>query len=147
MDTPLAIRSLVIDKFLAHMTQRQIAGEVGISKSTVDKIIQNYKKTGLCSSQRRSCGKKRFLKERTERQLRRESVRHPEFTARQIQAAVGGPSSSVSVDTIKRSLRRQGRLSYRPTKAPSLTAAQMRVRLEWCKRHSAWSVEDWKQVG
>jgi transposase len=147
MDTPETIRSLVIDNFLKGMTVRGIANVCGIAKSTVNKIIQHYKKTGLRTSAREYCGKNRLLPPRTERLLRRESVLHPSSTARQIQAAVGGEAASVSICTIKRALRRQGRLAYRPTKAPLLSAAKMRVRLEWCKAHISWSVEDWKLVG
>jgi transposase len=78
--------------------------------------------------------------------LARESVRHPGSSARQIQVAVGGPVSAVSISTIKRSLIRRGQVAYRPTKSPCFTAEKMRVRLQWCKIHRTWTVEDWKKV-
>jgi transposase len=71
---------------------------------------------------------------------------NPSFTAKEVQAEVGGTASSVSVDTIKRTLRRAGLKSYRPCASPHLDAAKRATRLKWCREHEHWSREQWRKV-
>ena len=56
--------------------------------------------------------------------LARSSRIDPTLTARQIQAEVGGSAIDVSLSTVKRTLRRKGRVAHRPLKAPMLTASR-----------------------
>ena len=89
---------------------------------------------------------RRLLSPRSERMLVRACIINPGLTAREIQAQVQGPSTSVSIDTVKRTLRRHGIVAYRPIKAPSLNAAQKKTRLLWCRAHQGWTVTDWQKV-
>jgi len=92
------------------MTQRAIAEDVGIGKSTVDKSFKILRKPDqvlpdvIVWQWASSLSK-------IERLLARKSLRHPEATARQIQAAVGDPVSTVSVNTIKRAANYQQTLT------------------------------------
>jgi transposase len=76
----------------------------------------------------------------------KKSVDNPHMTAREIRVSVGGSVAQVSINTVKRSLIRQGRFAYRPRKSPSLSTAQRNVRLRWCQQHRDWSAEQWKKV-
>jgi hypothetical protein len=68
------------------------------------------------------------------------------MTARVIQTEVGGSAASVSVDTIKRTLRTHGRFAYRLKSCPALNVRQRATRLQWCRDHSFWTVEQWRNV-
>jgi uncharacterized protein (DUF2267 family) len=52
----------------------------------------------------------------------------------------------VSPDTIRRALRRAGLGAIEKPKKPLLSKTNIRKRLEWCKAHRDWTVDDWKRV-
>lgn len=147
MYTPENICRLVVSKVEAGLTQRTIANQLNISQSAVSRIINRYRRTGQFTPFRPSTsGRRPSLSARSARLLARQSVANPQFTARQIQRAVGGESSQVSTRTVQRYLVRQGRISYRPVKSPNWNASQRSVRLKWARDHSSWTKEQWKQV-
>ncbi|GFS83383.1 transposable element Tc1 transposase [Trichonephila clavipes] len=57
-----------------------------------------------------------------------------------------GASRTVSKRTVKRSLHRVGYGSRRPTRVPLLNVRHRAACLAWARKHSDWSVEDWKRV-
>lgn len=147
MDVPLNIRSLIIQQHRGGMTSRQIAKTLSVCKSTVNNLIKRFHKTGTVKPTRiGKCGRHRILTERDERGLRRASVANPTLTARELRTSVAGNVSQVSISTIKRTLIRRGRFSYRPRKCPALTSAQMRVRLKWCRENRNRTEDYWKKV-
>jgi transposase len=147
MDTPLNICQLVISKMHAGMTQRFIAEQLNITQSAVKRVILRFKRTGSIDTLRKGrCGRKLKVSSQCARLLSRESLRHPKATAKQIQTAVGGAASTISVRTIQRSLCRSGLQSFRPVKSPSCTPSQMTTRLKWAKKCCNWSVAKWKKV-
>jgi hypothetical protein len=83
---------------------------------------------------------------REERSVLRASTKNPQATARELQACVGGNVVRVSVDTIKRTLRKHGKLAYRPMKSPLLTPHQKAVRVQWCRQYQLWTAENWRKV-
>ena len=147
MDTPIRIRQLVIEKFKDGLTQMSIANQLHVNQSIVSRIISRYKQTGGIGVTRKGiCGRKRMLSHRTDRLIGRASLSNPKATAADIQKSVRGEAISVSLSTVKRSLRRSGGVSYRPIKSPSWTLSQMRVRLKWAMKHRYWTINDWKKV-
>ena len=147
MDSSNSSRATVIALYNEGLTQRTIAERVNLSQSSVSRLIRRHVATGSTEANRRGrCGRKLALDERTARKLRRESLIKPRATAKDIQTSVGGRASEVSISTIKRSLVKSGRISYRPVKSPSWTPAQMRTRLRWALDHQDWTVEQWKKV-
>ena len=129
------------------LTQRAIAHHLNMSQSAVSRIILRHRITGQYESSRRGrCGRHRSLSARSARHLARESLLNPRSTAFELQRAVGDPVSSLSISTVKRSLIRSGRFTYRPVKSPSWTKQQMKVRLDWAIRHRHWTAEQWKKV-
>ena len=118
MDIPENICNLVIEKMESGLTQRTIAAHLNIPQSTVSTVIQRFKRTGKATQDRvDKCGRNKLLSERDERAIRRESVKNPLSTAREIRDAVGGHVQQVSLSTVKRCLRREDRISYRPVKS------------------------------
>ena len=52
----------------------------------------------------------------------------------------------VSASTIRRILREHGLVSGIKRKKPFLSASYQKARLDFCKKHEGWSVEDWSKV-
>ena len=147
MDVPVEIRRLIVNYHMEGMSCRKIAETLHRPKSTVIDIVRRYKEGGIIQTLRVGrCGRPSLLSYRDERALVRESVANPRLTAREIQSNVGGIALNVSLNTVKRSLIRHGRCSYRPMKSPSLNSAQCKVRLQWCKRYETWDALKWSKV-
>jgi transposase len=132
MDIPQNIR----DKVVAHHAEgnscRQIASMLQIPKSSVNNIVRRYSRCGFSNVIRIGrCGRPRKVSIRDERAIARQSVKNPLATARQIRGSVGGQVSTLSISTVNRALKRQGRKAYRPSKSPSLNYSQRMVRLQW----------------
>lgn len=147
MDISISVRQLLVEKFKSGLKQKDICQHLNLKKSAVSKLLKQYKTTGSVLPQRKGrCGKKQLLSEREISLLRRESIKNPQATAREIQAAVGGQLSSLSVRSIRRYLRRCGRFSYRPRYSQSLNRSQRSVRYRWAKEKAQWTTDDWKKV-
>jgi uncharacterized protein (DUF2267 family) len=52
----------------------------------------------------------------------------------------------VSPDTVRRALRGAGLGAIEKPKKPLLSVKNVRKRLEWCKAHLDWTIDDWKRV-
>lgn len=147
MDTPLSIRQLIIAKYQENIPQIIISQQLNVPKSTVNDILKKFRQGGAEGPSRRGkCGRTRVFTVKDDRRLALASSKHPQATARQLQHAVGGVASEVSLPTIRRSLVRSGKLAYRPLKSPLLSKSQMNVRLRWARAHAHWTVDTWKKV-
>lgn len=146
MDTSASVRQLIIHHHNQHISVRAISQMVNVPKSTVGRIIKNHSTTGSTQVRRHGrCGRKRLIGERTARLMARRSIINARLTARQIQHQTP-TAANVSLDTVKRSLRRSGLVCRRPVKAPMLTPARMVTRLRWANRYRNWNVENWRRV-
>ena len=67
------------------------------------------------------------------------------MTSRQIREQIGLPNE-VSLDTIKRTLRKNNLFGRISARKPNLSTIQMRKRRDWCRIHSSWSNETWSKV-
>ena len=114
MDTPQNIRILVIDKTKQGLKQKEIANHLSLSQSVVSRLIKRFKATGTIESFKKGkCGRKYKLRTRQVSIIRRESLKNPQATAREIQTSVGGDAHKLSVRSIQRYLRRTNRFPYR----------------------------------
>lgn len=52
----------------------------------------------------------------------------------------------VSKNTVWRILRASGFRKTKPTRKPGLTTRMKEERLDWCKSHAHWTLDDWKNV-
>ena len=120
MDTSLQLRHSIIALLnTGNYSQRQIARQLRLAQSTVNDIIRHYERTGELEPGRFGRpATNRCLTTRDERHLTIASQLDPLATARQLRDRIGGSFANVSVRTVQRSLRRSGRLSYRPTASP-----------------------------
>lgn len=147
MDVQQAIRNLIVAHHRSGHSIRNIAKMVKIPKSTVGNIIRRFQITGSSQSTRIGrCGRPRKISERVERALLRASVKNPAATARQLRGHIGGLATCLSIRTVQRGLIRRGRSPMRPKKSPNLDKNKCRVRLQWCREHSDWTIEQWEKV-
>ena len=138
------IRQKIIQFFREGDSQREIAQRLSISQSAVSRLIKRSKKTGASIPSRKiASGRRNSLSMREIRRLKMESSAHPEWSAAQIQATVGGNCAKLSLRTMQRYLIKAGCLPYRPVKSPALTRKQMRCRYLWSLQHKD---HDWEQT-
>jgi len=52
----------------------------------------------------------------------------------------------ISASTIHKILKKIGFRKTKPTRKPGLTKKMKKERLEWCRAHENWTLEDWKKV-
>ena len=136
MDLPQAIRQLIIEYHCDGVSCRRIAEILKRPKSTVIDVVRKFKDTGSLKPGRVGrCGRPRILSVGDERAIARASVADPHLTGREIRAHVRGNAAMASVSTVKRSLRRQSRCIYRPSKSPALNAAKRWTHLQWCRKY------------
>jgi hypothetical protein len=74
-----------------------------------------------------------------------ESKKFPTKTAAQLRRDCG-LQNCVSVDTVKRALRKSGLFGRVAMRKPLLTVQHKRRRLLWCQARRAWTVQDWKKI-
>lgn len=144
--TTQQLRDLIIKKHKSGQSGRRISRELHMAKTTVRDIISRFQKTGLVTSGNVNNRSSRILSRQSERAIVRASLCAPAATASQLKSTVGGPVVKVSVDTVKRTLRRYDIVTQRPAKSPLLTKAKKLVRLEWARTYQGWTADDWKQV-
>jgi transposase len=147
-DTPLATRNQVIALHChTSKTVREIAVDLSISKSAVDRIIHHWRETGEVGSGKVGrCGRKSKLTVRDKAAIVREAVKDPRKTAREIKAHNPAICNAVSIQTIQRALKSGGLKAYRPFGVPSLTPLRRRDRLQWARQHAFYDESDWKLV-
>jgi len=118
-----------------------------LTRWTVGRIIRQYRQTGTIAAQRVGhCGRPRSLSVQASRHLRRLAVRNPQMTAHNLRHEAGPETSAVSLDTVRRTLRRSGLLTYRPVRCPTLSGKAKYVRLQWAREKQHWDSAKWKTV-
>ncbi|GBN72996.1 hypothetical protein AVEN_254669-1 [Araneus ventricosus] len=101
----------------------EVAMKFGFSRTTNSRVYREYRESGKISNLRHRCGRKKIMQERDQRRLTRIIKRDRRATLPQIAADFNaGPSTSVSVRTIKRNIIDMGFRSRRPTRVPLMTA-------------------------
>lgn len=129
-----------------NFSNRQIAKKIGRNESTVRRFLKNYEETGLYKRKVGS-GRKKVTNERTERILRRLSLRDRFKTAPKLRAElIETTGINVSLRTVQRRLNEIGLKACRPAKKPLLTASMKKKRYNWAKDKENWTIDEWKNV-
>ncbi len=112
---------------------KKISKALIISQNTVAKVVQTFKKDGTAISQRRP-GRPRKLTPRQERLLMRrvEETRHASSLqlSKEVESQTG---VTISRDTIRRTLQRNGMHGCRPRKKPLLKPRHKKACLVFCQ--------------
>ena len=133
-----AKRHKILLLYEGGMTQRKIAEKVEVSLNGVQGVVKRFNGGFGTKNKPRPNLHRKLLTERTERKLLVTSKRNPKLTARQLQSECA--LKNMSVDTVKRSLRKNGQMGLVAIKKPILTTMHKRKRPDWCRRKSAWAL-------
>ena len=137
-------RQLVIQFSNDGMTHKDISQTLNINRRSVQYIVKKFKDTGDVVDRVR-CVRPRLLTKRMERQIVRISKRTPTLTARHVRRE-SDLTNVVSINTVKRTLRRYGLFGRIAVRKPYLSLRHRNNRLRWCRQRSLWTVAKWEKV-
>lgn len=121
-----------------HLSERNIAKELGISASTVHYWIV---RGGERKKTKR--GRPRVTTKEKDKALYDASCRNPFLTAVDLRRDL---APTCSVDTVRNRLRQQGLKCYTPARKPFTTEFHRQKRFSYALNYLNWSTEDWKRV-
>ena len=128
-------------------TYQEISKIVGVSISTISRIMKMKKETGSVTPKRKgTCGRKRKTTPRDDAYLIRESVKDPRKTSDAIKTTLGEKGIEISSSTVRRRLLEVGRKAYRPVKKQLLTKTMKTKRYKWGLKYKNWRKEDWRRL-
>jgi transposase len=124
-------------------TTRQIAEDLGLSKSTVARIIKQYDDTGSYESHRDNCHRPRKTNERDDRVLIRLSKENPKASSSTLAEDLDAfHGIHIDASTVRRRLLENDRPAYRPIKCQILTPDMKKRRYEWAMAHREMNWEN-----
>ncbi|MEM9078953.1 MAG: hypothetical protein AAGC43_18075 [Bacteroidota bacterium] len=126
---------------------REIASIVGVSLSTVSRIVRLKNETGSIATKRNGrCGRRRKTTARDDAYLLRESVKDPRKTSDALNRDLENKGIRISSSTVRRRLLAAGRRARRPIKKQLLTKKMKWKRYNWALKYKNWTKEDWRCV-
>jgi len=137
-------KQLVIQYFTNGFIMRKIAEKLKMKKSTVNDIIQRYKRTGSVEN-KPGRGRKRKLTNRQIRKVVISSKKHPFMTARELRNECN-IENRVCVDTVRKILQQNNLFGRISVKKPFLNKLQKHKRRVWCESKKDWLNIQWKRV-
>ncbi len=113
---------------------KKISKALLISQNTVAKVVQTFKKDGTATISQRRPGRPRKLTPRQERLLMRRVEENRHASSLQLSKEVESQTGvTISRDTIRRTLQRNGMHGCRPQKKPLLNLRHKKARLEFAR--------------
>ncbi len=118
-----------------------------ISQNTVAKVVQTFKKVGTATISQRRPGRPRTLTPRQERLLMRRVEENRHASSLQLSKEVESQTGvTISRDTIRHTLRRNGMHGCRPWKKPLLKPRHKKARLEFARAHADKDEDYWNYI-
>ena len=128
------------------LTLKEIMDRTGSDRRTIQRVCNAYRETGSFQDRSRP-GRPKKLNDRQKRVIVRILRKGEATNAESIRkVAKAHHEIDVSRDTIARALDSSGYAVRVKCKKPALTDEQKRERLAWARKHSTWTIEDWKKV-
>ena len=125
------------------LSQRAIAGKLGISQQTVSRVNQKLATGDVYETKRVGrCGRKRRSSRRDDRNLVRMCKKNRKATSGMLKKCWESSGIIVSASTVRRRLLENGLHARRPLKKPKLAPAMILKRLDWAKEHQNWTYVD-----
>ncbi|KAI1002524.1 hypothetical protein K3495_g5679 [Podosphaera aphanis] len=136
-----------IDVILHHLDHglsiRSIARECNVSVSTVSCIRKRHCPDLQVNLGGRPC----LLSEHYTRHAVRTITSGKADTAAEVAQNIRDMKScSISVDTVRRTLKKAGLIAVVKKKKPKLTTKQKKDRLDFAMAHKYWTTDDWKRI-
>ncbi len=127
---------------------KKISKALVISQNTVAKVVQTFKKDGTAATiSQRHPGRSRKLTPRQERLLMRRVEENRHASSLQLSKEVESQTGvTISRDTIRRTLQRNGMHGCRPQKKPLLKPRHKKARLEFARAHADKDEDYWDSI-
>ncbi len=118
-----------------------------ISQNTVAKVVQTFKKDGTATISQRRPGRPRKLTPRQEHLLMRRVEENRHASSLQLSKEVESQTGlTISHDTIRRTLQRNGMHGCRPQKKPLLKPRHKKAHLEFARAHADKEEDYWDSI-
>ena len=136
-------RKTAIEMLEKGHSVRETAEKIRVSKTTVGSIRLNY-----CSNiQKSKGGRPTILSERDKpfcvRKVTRDRIDDAVKVTKALENELGLQCSPA---TVRRALKEKDLSSIEKPKKTLLSAKNIKARLEWCREHKDWTLDDWKRV-
>lgn len=142
----LSVRKLIIEHHGSGKSYRQIADMVRLSKDTIAKIVQKYKRSGSYIPAKRS-GRPSKTTSRIDRAIVSRVDQERGLSAPKVAKQLESEFSiNVTPQTVRNRLHKQGLKGRVALKKPWLSAKNVKKRLKWAEEHITWTIDDWKKV-
>uniref|UniRef100_A0A034WTK7 Transposable element Tcb2 transposase n=1 Tax=Bactrocera dorsalis TaxID=27457 RepID=A0A034WTK7_BACDO len=142
----LETRKIIIDLKKKGKSLREIAQIVGRHHTTIKKIIDKFENFKLVENFKRS-GRPKVLTEREERQIVGIVRTNPRSSAVQIAKDITADTGkSVSSNTIRRILHKNGFYGRRPRKKPFISKVNKAKRLDYARKYQYEDFSFWSNV-
>ncbi len=126
---------------------KKISKALLISQNTVAKVVQTFKKDGTATISQRRPGRPWKLTPLQERLLMRRVEENRHASSLQLSKEVESQTGvTISHDTIRRTLQRNGMHGCRPRKKPLLKPRHKRARLEFARAHADKDEDYWDSI-
>ncbi len=126
---------------------KKISKALLISQNTVAKVVQIFKKDGTATISQRHPGRPRKLTTRQERLLMRRVEENRHASSLQLSKEVERQTGvTISRDTIRLTLQRNGVHGCRPRKKPLLKPRHKKARLEFARAHADKDEDYWDSI-
>uniref|UniRef100_A0A4W5Q7D4 Transposase Tc1-like domain-containing protein n=1 Tax=Hucho hucho TaxID=62062 RepID=A0A4W5Q7D4_9TELE len=137
-------RAAIIALLKKGFTGKDIAANKIAPKSTIYRIIKNFKESGSIVAKKAS-GRPRKSSKRQDRLLKLTQLRDLGTTSTELAQEWQQAGVSASARTVRRRLLEDG-LVLKAAKKPLLSRKNIRDRLIFCKRYRDWTADDWGKV-
>ncbi len=126
---------------------KKISKALLISQNTVAKVVHTFKKDGTATISQRRPGCERKLTPRQERLLMRRVEENRHASSVQLSKEVESQTGlTISCDTIRRTLQRNGMHGCRPRKKPLLKPRHKKACLEFARAHADKDEDYWDSI-
>ncbi len=126
---------------------KKISKALLISQNTVAKVVQTFKKDGTATISQRRPGGPRKLTPRQERLLMRRVEENRHASSLQLSKEVESQTGvTISRDTIRCTLQRNGMHGCRPWKKPLLKPRHKKARLDFARAHADKDEDYWDSI-
>ncbi len=140
------LRKKIISLHKKGECYKKISKALLISQNTVAKVVQTFKKDGTATILQRRPGRPRKLTPRQERLLMRRVEENRHASSLQLSKVESQTGVTISCDTIRRTLQRNGMHGCRPRKKPLLKPRHKKARLEFARAHADKDEDYWDSI-